>query len=153
MGLPIHRKKELPRRFPVGAKYVVEGCGSDEGRMRVIARYIVLPSGRRINVPPELPLPASVDAAFPPHDRKNSPIQGPYAFQWQKICRAGELADPYDVGCIASGEAPQPLTLNHPALNPGRESGRGSLISGVGECRFIPDSRPDRRGAPFPPGR
>ena len=59
MGLPIHRQKELPRRFPVGAKYVVEGCGGDEGGLRVIARYIVLPGGRRINVPPDRPLPAS----------------------------------------------------------------------------------------------
>ena len=58
MGLPIYRQKALPRRFPVGAKYVVEGCGGGEGSLRVIARYIVLPSGRRINVPPDLPLPA-----------------------------------------------------------------------------------------------
>jgi hypothetical protein len=59
MGLPIYRHKELPRRFPVGAKYVVEGRSGDAGGLRVIARYIVLPSGRRINVPPDLPLPAS----------------------------------------------------------------------------------------------
>ena len=59
MGLPIYRHKELPRRFPVGAKYVVEGRGGDAGSLRVIARYVVLPSGRRINVPPDLPLPAS----------------------------------------------------------------------------------------------
>jgi len=59
MGLPIYRQKELPRRFPVGAKYVVEGCGGDEDALRVIARYIVLPSGRRINVPVDPPLPAS----------------------------------------------------------------------------------------------
>ena len=51
MGLPIYRHKELPRRFPVGAKYVVEGYGGEEGSLRIIARYIVLPSGRRINVP------------------------------------------------------------------------------------------------------
>ena len=59
MGLPIYRQKELPRRFPVGAKYVVEGCGGGEGGLRIIARYIVLPSGRRINVPADLALPAS----------------------------------------------------------------------------------------------
>ena len=52
MGLPIYRHKELPRRFPVGAKYVVEGRGGEADGLRVIARYIVLPSGRRINVPP-----------------------------------------------------------------------------------------------------
>ncbi len=59
MNLPIHRQTSLPRRFPIGAKYVVEGFGADENGFRVIARYVVLPGGRRINVPPELPLPAS----------------------------------------------------------------------------------------------
>jgi hypothetical protein len=42
--------RRLPRRFPVGAKYVVEGYGGAEGQLRVIARYVILPSGRRINV-------------------------------------------------------------------------------------------------------
>jgi hypothetical protein len=44
MGLPIDRlSSRLPRRFPVGAKYVVEGYGGEEGKLRVIARYVVLP--------------------------------------------------------------------------------------------------------------
>ena len=44
MGLPIDRlSRRLPRRFPVGATYVVEGYGGEEGNLRVIARYIVLP--------------------------------------------------------------------------------------------------------------
>ena len=39
MGLPIDRLSgRLPRRFPVGAKYVVEGYGGEEGNLRVIAR-------------------------------------------------------------------------------------------------------------------
>jgi hypothetical protein len=37
MGLPI-----LPRRFPVGAKYVVEGYGGEKGNLRLIARYVVV---------------------------------------------------------------------------------------------------------------
>ena len=46
MGLPIdHLSSRLPRRFPVGAKYVVEGYGGDVGNLRVIARYVVLPAG------------------------------------------------------------------------------------------------------------
>jgi hypothetical protein len=40
----------LPRQFPVGARYVVEGYGGAEGRLRVSARYILLPGGQRINV-------------------------------------------------------------------------------------------------------
>jgi hypothetical protein len=41
----------LPRRFPVGARYVVEGRGGEDGRLRVVSRYVVLPGGQRINVP------------------------------------------------------------------------------------------------------
>jgi hypothetical protein len=60
MGLPIDRlSSRLPRRFPVGAKYVVEGYGGEEGNLRLIARYVVLPGGRRINVPADLSQPVS----------------------------------------------------------------------------------------------
>jgi hypothetical protein len=60
MGLPIDRLSScLPPRFPVGAKYVVEGYGGGEGNLRVIARYVVLPDGRRINVPADLSQPVS----------------------------------------------------------------------------------------------
>ncbi len=70
MGLPIDRlSSRVPRRFPVGAKYVVEGYGGDNGSLRVVARYVVLPSGQRINVPSDLSRPASPRAlAF----RRNS---------------------------------------------------------------------------------
>ena len=60
MGMPIdHLSSRLPRRFPVGAKYVVEGYGGEDGNLRLIARYVVLPGGRRINVPADLSQPAS----------------------------------------------------------------------------------------------
>jgi hypothetical protein len=60
MGLPIARLQNgLPRRFPVGATYVVEGYGGEVGDLRVIARYVVLPGGRRINVPAEIASPAA----------------------------------------------------------------------------------------------
>jgi hypothetical protein len=55
MNRPLkNRSVQLPRRFPVGATYVVEGFGGAEGDLRVIARYVVLPGGRRINVPADL---------------------------------------------------------------------------------------------------
>jgi len=55
MGIAMNRSQgRLPRRFPVGATYVVEGYGGEEGKLRVIARYLVLPGGRRINVPADL---------------------------------------------------------------------------------------------------
>lgn len=41
----------LPARFPVGAKYVVEGHGGENGQLRIISRYIVLPGGRHIKLP------------------------------------------------------------------------------------------------------
>jgi hypothetical protein len=66
MGPQIDRlSSRLPRRFPVGAKYVVEGYGGEKGNLRVIARYVVLPGGRRINVPVSLSQPASPSG--PPH--------------------------------------------------------------------------------------
>jgi hypothetical protein len=43
-------ESRLPREFPVGAKYVVEGYGGAEGQFRVVARYVLLPGGQRINV-------------------------------------------------------------------------------------------------------
>jgi len=55
MSLQIGRlPRRLPRRFPVGATYVVEGYGAEDGDLRVVARYVVLPGGHRINVPGDL---------------------------------------------------------------------------------------------------
>jgi hypothetical protein len=52
MRLPIDRQSSpLPKRFPVGARYVVEGRGGEDGHLRVFSRYVVLPGGQRINVP------------------------------------------------------------------------------------------------------
>jgi hypothetical protein len=68
MGLPIDRlSSRLPRRFPVGAKYVVEGCGGEEGKLRVIARYVVLPGGQRVNVPAGIAGPG----AQPPNSERS----------------------------------------------------------------------------------
>jgi hypothetical protein len=51
MGSPVDR---LPKRFPVGTRYVVEGRGGDEGRFRVHARYLEFPDGRQITLPADL---------------------------------------------------------------------------------------------------
>jgi len=76
MSLPIDRLSgRLPRRFPVGAKYVVEGYGGDDGSLRVIARYVVLPGGQRINVPSDLSRPAPPRAL--PFRRNSSSKQSP----------------------------------------------------------------------------
>jgi hypothetical protein len=55
MRLPIDRQSTpLPKRLPVGARYVVEGRGGEDGHLRVFSRYIVLPGGQRINIPSDL---------------------------------------------------------------------------------------------------
>ena len=54
--------KRLPRRFPIGATYVVEGYGNAAGDLRVISRYVVLPGGQRINVRGGINRPALVRA-------------------------------------------------------------------------------------------
>jgi hypothetical protein len=41
----------LPKRFPVGSKYVVEVRGGAHDELPVFSRYVELPGGRRINVP------------------------------------------------------------------------------------------------------
>jgi len=51
MNVPVSRKRaRLPKQFPVGTTYVVEGRGGEDGRLRVYSRYLVLPSGERINL-------------------------------------------------------------------------------------------------------
>jgi hypothetical protein len=36
----------LPKSFPVGTTYVVEGQGGEHGQLLVSSRYVVLPGGR-----------------------------------------------------------------------------------------------------------
>ncbi|MGC2122601.1 MAG: hypothetical protein WA652_07075 [Xanthobacteraceae bacterium] len=45
-----HKSTRLPKRFPVGTTYVVEGHGGAQGQLRVFSRYVLLPGGRRINL-------------------------------------------------------------------------------------------------------
>ena len=53
MHLSASRKlRGLPRSFPVGTTYVVEGRGGEAGHLQVFSRYVVLPDGRRINLGP-----------------------------------------------------------------------------------------------------
>ncbi len=39
----------LPRRFPVGTRYVLEGVPA-KGRLRVISRLLLLPDGRQFDL-------------------------------------------------------------------------------------------------------
>jgi hypothetical protein len=44
------KQSRLPKRFPVGSTYVVEGRGGEAGHLRVFSRYVELPGGRRIEL-------------------------------------------------------------------------------------------------------
>ena len=41
----------LPDRFPVGTRYVVEGRGGSDGRLRIHLRYLEFPDGRQVILP------------------------------------------------------------------------------------------------------
>jgi hypothetical protein len=45
---------DLPDRFPVGTRYVIEGRGGGEGRLRVHSRYLEFPDGRHVDLPADL---------------------------------------------------------------------------------------------------
>ena len=44
------KQSRLPKRFPVGSTYVIEGRGGADGHLRVLSRYVELPGGRRIEL-------------------------------------------------------------------------------------------------------
>ena len=44
----------LPDRFPVGTRYVIEGRGGGEGRLRIHLRYLEFPDGRQVELPADL---------------------------------------------------------------------------------------------------
>ena len=58
-----HKSSRLPKRFPVGATYVVEGRAGARGQLLVSSRYVVLPGGRRIDIRPR---PPAQPRAVPP---------------------------------------------------------------------------------------
>jgi hypothetical protein len=68
MRLSVDRQSSpLPKRFPVGARYVVEGRGGEDGHLRVVSRYVVMPGGQRINVPSDPGQPPGLSAHTPRH--------------------------------------------------------------------------------------
>jgi hypothetical protein len=42
----------LPRRFPVGTRYVVEGAPGADGEFSITSRMVVLPNGTELSLPP-----------------------------------------------------------------------------------------------------
>ncbi len=97
--------------------------------LRVFSRYVVLPGGERINLGGRFravrrrrgPAARGTAAKTGPKSAENAAPSGP-----KKLWPAAERLASAAVDGQTPGEAPQPLTLNHPASNPGRISGRGS---------------------------
>jgi len=48
----------IPKRVPVGTKYVVEGKGQGDGRVQIYSRYLIFPDGRMFDLPPDSAQPA-----------------------------------------------------------------------------------------------
>jgi hypothetical protein len=48
MALQVDR---LPSRFPVGTRYIIEGRGGGNGRLRIHLRYLEFPDGRHVDLP------------------------------------------------------------------------------------------------------
>jgi hypothetical protein len=44
----------LPDRFPVGTRYVIEGRGGGDGRVRIHLRCLEFPDGRYVDLPVDL---------------------------------------------------------------------------------------------------
>jgi hypothetical protein len=71
MSLPSGRQcNRLPKHFPAGTIYVVEGRGGQYGRFRASSRYIVMPSGRKLEIPTDF------DRAFPERPGQRRHLRG-----------------------------------------------------------------------------
>jgi hypothetical protein len=45
----------IPKRVPVGTKYVIEGKRRGEGQVHIFSRYLVFPDGRCFDLPSDVP--------------------------------------------------------------------------------------------------
>jgi hypothetical protein len=59
----------LPKRVPVGTRYVVEGRSRGEGQVHIFSRYLVFPDGRCFDLPSD-PQPLVPRAAAAEHNRR-----------------------------------------------------------------------------------
>lgn len=49
----------IPKRVPVGTKYVVEGKSRGPGQVQIFSRYLMFPDGRCFQLPADAPAPAT----------------------------------------------------------------------------------------------
>jgi len=77
MSLSTDRQiRNLPKRLPAGTVYVVEGRGDQHGKLRVSSRYVLMPSGQKVEIPMELgrtqPARVALRRSFAPKTRSVS---------------------------------------------------------------------------------
>jgi hypothetical protein len=48
----MNNESRLPSRFPVGTHYIVEGEPGKGGSLRIVSRYVLMPSGTRYDLMP-----------------------------------------------------------------------------------------------------
>jgi hypothetical protein len=76
MHLPAsYKTSRLPKQFPVGTTYVVEGCRGGDGHLRVFSRHVVLPDGQRINIADDFSGPASSRLRVRPRDLRDAQVR------------------------------------------------------------------------------
>ena len=49
----------IPKRVPVGTKYVIEGKSRGAAKVQIFSRYLVFPDGRQFELPADQPVPAT----------------------------------------------------------------------------------------------
>ncbi len=61
MRKPPTHSNGLPGRLPDGTRYVIEGRRGKNGRLQIVSRQVILPTGEQFEVAPPA-MPASVPA-------------------------------------------------------------------------------------------
>jgi hypothetical protein len=94
--LASRKRTRLPKRFPVGTTYVVEGRGGENGDLRVYSRYVVLPSGERINLGGDFarPAPPRVDRRARSRSSSRSPKSRAATRRRSRTVRAKKIIAP-----------------------------------------------------------
>jgi hypothetical protein len=58
MRKPPTRSTGLPGRLPDGTRYVIEGRRGKNGRLKIVSRQVILPTGEQFEVEPPAAVPA-----------------------------------------------------------------------------------------------
>ncbi len=68
---PSRKRNRLPKKFPIGATFIIEGRGGEKGHLRVFSRYVILPTGERIDLGGDFAKPVRSRARRPRNSAKS----------------------------------------------------------------------------------